>query len=397
MLWEGGLGLGLAAVLFAGSLARARSARAIVAIGATGAMLAAMTAVPLHLAVPMGDYGDYALQGQQHFAGYFDDGIRFQFHLGGALVQVLDAWFGKTESSPQAAFRALSRLAAVVICAGLVCLAWSSRWSAQSLRYLALVFAMPTTVLFFGYHEFGYLPMALDVVAIPLALVALQTHRPNALVLSGLLCGVGAALHGFGLVALAFVLVMAATYVAFEPEARLALGVSAPVAAGVAGVFGWLCWLPVYLIGFGLTVVPGHADESPVRPLLHAHYSAYYHRLDRPVLSLRVLGEIGLELALASATLFVVLARRRSPLLRAIAVGSLPALLFVIVYWPVQGLGNDTDLLGSVFPPAIAAAWLVAESRLGAAVGLLLLVPEQVAFRYVLTWPFVEGPTPPPS
>jgi hypothetical protein len=216
VLSEGEAALVVAAALFAGSFLRDRGYRSGVAIGALVVLLAAMLRVSLKLPVPMGDYYDFAGQGQEHFAGYFDGAIQFQYHLGGALIRVFDAWFGKTDSSPAAAFRALSRLASCVLVVGLAGFAWFQDWSPRVLRYLALTAAMPTLVLFFGYHEFGYLPAALDASAIPLALVALEERRRGLQLLAGLLVGVGAALHGFGLIALGFLVVMIALYLVID-------------------------------------------------------------------------------------------------------------------------------------------------------------------------------------
>lgn len=397
MLTEGEVGLLLGAVLFAGSFVNDRAARRLLVGSVLAVWFLAMLRVSLRLPVPMGDYYDFAGQGQDHFAGYFDEAIQFQYHLGGALIRVFDAWYGKTDSSPAAAFGALSRLAAFVLTGSLAGFAWFQDWSQRVLRYLALAVAMPTMILFFGYHEFGYLPVALDAAAIPLLLVALEERRRRLLLLAGLLAGIGSAFHGYGLVALGFLVVVALAYLAFDREARTKLGWWSVVDTAGAGLVGWLGWLAVYMIGFGIAVTPGHSDESPIRPLLHAHYSDYYHRLDRPIFSWHVLGQIGWELWVGSAVLMLLLARERGPLVRSVAIGTLPVLAFLIVFWPVQGIGNDSDLLGAVFPAAFAGAWLISRSARLTLVGLLLLVSGQWAIHHVLTPGFVEDQTPPPG
>jgi hypothetical protein len=396
---EGAAALAIAAVLFGGSFLESRARRAAVAMFALVVLFGAMFRESLHLSVFMGDYDNFAGHGQAPFAHYFDAGdLEFQFHLGGAVVRVFDAWYGKTDESPVAAFHALSRLIAFVLCVLLAAFAWFQQWSPRVLRYLALTVAMPTLVLFFGYHEFGYLPAALDATAIPLAMVALEERRRGLLSLAGVLAGVGAAFHGFGLVALGFMIVMAAAYLLFDHEARRILGGwRSPIEVAAMGVFGWTVWLPIYLIGFGLGVRASHAAERPTRPLVHAYYSAYYHRLDRPILSAHVIWVIAWEFGVCSAVLVLLLAWQRGPLVRAVAVATVPVAAFVIVFWPTQGIGNDSDFLGAAFPAAFAAAWLIARSVRLTALGLVLMIPEHVGFRHVLTASFVEGQTPPPK
>jgi hypothetical protein len=210
--------------------------------------------------------------------------------------------------------------------------------------------------------------------------------------------GIGAAFHGFGLVALGFLVVLIVVYLVLDSEARAVLNLwQAPLEAAAAGVLGWVMWLPVYIIGFGIDVTPGHADESPMRPLFHARYSDYYHRLDQPVFSWHVVGQVAWELWVVSAVLVVLLAWQRGPLVIPVAVAALPVLLFIILFWPVQGLGNDSDFLGAAFPPAFAAAWLVARSARATLAGLLLLVTGQWAFHHILTPAFVDNPSAPPG
>jgi hypothetical protein len=87
-----------------------------------------------------------------------------------------------------------------------------------------------------------------------------------------LLAGVGSALHGFGLIALAFIVALTAVYVWQNEPARRNLGRRILVAVAAAGLLGWLIWLPIYLIGPSWSIDPGHSDVQPLRPFLHAHY-----------------------------------------------------------------------------------------------------------------------------
>jgi hypothetical protein len=74
----------------------------------------------------------------------------------------------------------------------------------------------------------------------------------------------------------------------------------------------------------------------------------------------------------------------------AIALAAVPVVLFVAVFWPVQGLGEDTDFLASAFPPLFAVGWLVAPSRRLTIVMLGLLAAGDWALHHVLTPAFID-------
>lgn len=386
--------LGVAAVLLGGSLLPDRRRRGGLALLSLATLLVLMLRLSLHLAVPMGDYDNF-VQDRDHFEDYFGQAVSFQYHLGGAIVHVLDAAFGATKHSPVQAFDALARIAAALFVLGLGLFVLRERWSERALRYAALATAVPTTLLFFGYHEFGHLPAALDAVALPLALVGLERRRRDLVLAAGALAGVGCALHGFGLVALAFLVVLVGAYLWRSEDARGALGRGLPAGAAAAGLLGWLIWLPIYLIGPSWSIDPGHSDVRPLRPLLHERYVAHSHRIDKPILSTSVIAEIGWELAVTGAALVLVAAwLTHGPARDALLVATVPVLVFVVWFWPVQGLGNDSDFLGSAFPATYAAAWLLAGSLRASVIGFLALVAGNAAMAHILTWGFVHSPMP---
>jgi len=391
---ESGAALAVAAALLGGSVLRDRRKRAVAALVSLGVLLALMLRLSLHLSVPMGDYANF-VESRHNFNRYFGDQVNFQFHLGGVIVRGFDAAFGADARSAIAAFDALARLAAVVLVVALALLALHLRWSARALRYIALAIAVPTTLLFFGYHEFGHLPMALDAVAVPLALIGLAEQRRTQLLAAGFLAGVGSALHGFGLIALTFVVLLTAAYLWKNESARRAVGRSAPATVAAAGLLGWLIWLPIYLIGPSWSIDPGHADVRPLRPFLHAHYLEHAHRIAQPILSGSVIAEIGWELAVTGAALVLIAAWfRRDPAVAPVLIATIPILLYLIWFWPVQGLGNDSDFLGSAFPPTYAAAWIIARHAKASVLAFLVLTAGCAAFAHVLTWPFVHSPIP---
>jgi hypothetical protein len=391
---ESGAALGVAAVLLGGSLLTDRRQRAALTLASLAALLVLMLRLSLHLSVPMGDYANFT-EDKHHFNKYFGDTVSFQYHLGGAIVHIFNGLFGSTSHSPVQAFDALARVAATLFVLALGLFAFRVRWSAQALRYVGLAVAVPTTLLFFGYHEFGHLPATMDVIAVPLALVGLEQRRRTLVVAAGALAGVGCALHGFGLAALCFTVVLVGAYPWKEHAARLALGGSLPAVVAAAGLLGWLIWLPIYLIGPSWGIDPGHSDVRPLRPLLHAHYVAHAHRIVKPILSGSVMAEIGWELAVTGAALVLLAAWfARGSSRSALLLATVPVLIFVIWFWPVQGIGNDSDFLGSAFPATYAAGWLIARDAKASVLGFLVLVAGNAAIAHVLTWPFVHSPIP---
>jgi hypothetical protein len=392
MKFESQAALGVAAVLLGGSLFTDRRYRAGLALASLTVLLVLMLRLSLRLSVPMGDYANF-IEDRHNFKRYFGDAVNFQFHLGGAIVHMFDAAFGATRHSPIQAFDALARVAAILFVLGLGLFAVRERWSARVLRYAALAVAVPTTLLFFGYHEFGHLPAALDAVAVPLALVGLEQRRRAVVIAAGALAGVGCALHGFGLVALGFIVVLVGAYLWKDTAARSAMGRSAPAWVAAAGLLGWLIWLPIYLIGPSWSIDPGHSDVRPLRALLHAHYVEHAHRINEPILSTGVIAEIGWELAVTGAALVLLAAWLvHGPARQALLIATVPVLVFVVWFWPVQGIGNDSDFLGSAFPATYAAAWLLTTNLRASIIGFLILVAGNAAIAHILTWGFVHSP-----
>jgi hypothetical protein len=342
-------------------------------------VLAVMLAQPFRPS-HMGDYADF-VPDRHAFLSHFGSSVQFQFQLGGALVHGLDAAFGRTPHSPAQAFDTLARLASFVSVLGLGAFAAWRGYSRRVLRYVAVVLAAPPVLLLFGYHEFGQLPEAMIVWALPLALAGLEEGNAAAVVLGSSALGVGAALHGFGLLAVAFlVFVVAGLY---HADADLLVVRLAQV--GGAAVTGWLVWIPVYVVGLSWSVVPGHAGARPIRPLFHTRVVASEHRYDYAILSSTGLRDILFEFVIlgvvASA---VIVGAERGPLWAPVVAATVPLALFVVFFWPIQGLGNDTDFLGSAFPALYGVGWLAARSRRRSLVLAAALVVGQAAMLYVV-------------
>jgi hypothetical protein len=379
-----GLAAGVSVASAAALLGLARVARWRTRVFGTCFILAANLGVML--AQPfrpraMGDYSVY-VKNRFFFEYRFGNKIEFQYHLSGVIVHGLDAAFGRTAKSPVEAFHTLARLASFVFVLGLVLLALQQGFSSRVIRYLALAVAAPPTLLLFGYNEFGYLPGALIVCAIPLAFIGLERENDGFVLAGAVLLGVGAALHGFGLVAAGFLLLVVLIWERKEPRRMASRLVQ--VVGGVS--FGWLSWLALYFMFLSLRVLPGNADFRPIRPLFHTGLNLDGHRYDYAVFSRIGLRDIFFEFVILGVfvSAFMLLFTRGDRLWEAVAVASVPVVLFVIFFWPVQGLGNDTDFLGSAFPPLYAAGWLASRSKRLSLVAVAILGLSQLAMLYVV-------------
>jgi uncharacterized membrane protein YqjE len=340
-------------------------------------VLAVMFMLPFEPA-RMGDYADFT----RDFWSHFSD-VRFQYHLGAAVLRGFYAIFKTSRDAPVDAFDALARLASTLFIGGLAGLALFQRFSPRVLRYIGIVLAAPSTLLMFGYHELGYEPTAAIVTAIPLGLLGLETGRQNLVLLAAFLLGVGVAFHGFGLVSLVFLILLIVVWQAFLPRSQWDVGL--PLRAIAAGLVGWLMWLPLYFIGFGWTVEAGHADQVPFRPLFHTTRFMLRRRFDYAVFSQTGLRDIAFEfIILGLIPSLLVLLMARDAARRTILLASIPVVFFVILFWPLQGLGNDTDNLPSIFPSLYAAGWLLSRSKRWSLVALVMLAISQLALLYVI-------------
>jgi hypothetical protein len=121
----------------------------------------------------MGDFTTYTEDRAQfeQYVGY--EVVRFHFHLGGYVLNLVDRALGSTDSSPQTAFLVTSWLMGGVFLIGALIVAVVERWSAHVMRYLSLSLAAPVMLFFFGYRELGY--FSLSIAAFPLLLRGLKS------------------------------------------------------------------------------------------------------------------------------------------------------------------------------------------------------------------------------
>ena len=145
------------------------------------------------------------------------------------------------------------------------------------------------------------------------------------------------------------------------------------------------------MIVLKLPVVPGHADAIPLRPWLADETG---ERVNAAILSVH--GARRRRHAAPrwrsarcgrGATATVIRFEAHAALLYAI-----PPLVFVVVFWPIQGLAVELDLLFAAFPALYALAWVCAhDARRATLAALLLAFGHLVFWRIALDSAFVNS------
>ena len=371
-------------LLWASRMARERQRRVatVVALITVGVLA---YAVPLRQTIRMGDSVTYTQNRESFelFSGVRQ--IRFEAHLSHAILGRLDSLFGGTPQSPLRAMEWLMRGATAwfVLCA--LGIAVVERWSPVVVRYLGLALLAPSALLYFGYRELGHL--SLNVAAFPLLARGLR-HSSLHLEASSALAGLGAALHGFGLLSLAGagLAAMGAAASWFRDRMRLVLRIAA------WGVAAYLGWIAAYLLILKMPIVPGHAEAIPLRPWFVDEVG---QRLNVAILTAAGGRDLFFTAWVVGVPLIAVAASLRGQYrdeVRAALLYSVPSALFLVAFWPIQGVGVEMDLVFAAFPAIYALAWVCAHDPRRTVIAAAILVSAHLAFwRIVLGIDFVNS------
>jgi hypothetical protein len=245
--------------------------------------------------------------------------------------------------------------------------------------------AAPATLMYFGYRELGYL--SLNAAVVPLIFTGFRGRR---VVFEGgcALAGLGAALHGFGVLSLAgTALATVAARVNLRDRARLV------VQAFAIGTSVYLIWVFIYVAGLQLSIAPGHAESIPWRPLLVDRLAEY--RINYAMASPKGAAEVvlsGWMVGVPVAIVSVVMLRRHAATAVPVLLYALPSALFLLAFWPVQGLAVEADLVFAAFPAVYAVAWLASRSSAATVWALVLLASGHLMFwRVMLSDLFVNS------
>ena len=380
MLW--------AAAIVDGRRRRAIAVAALLAVGAAAAVL------PLRQPIRMGDSETYT-QSRQQFEEYTGvREIRYEAHLSHAILGRLHMMFGRTETSPSRALRTLMHAATVWFLAMALVVGFAEAWSPVVIRYLALALLAPSALMYFGFLELGHL--SLNMAAFPLLLRGIRSGTRH-LEAGSVLAGFGAALHGFGLLAVAGSLLAAASGRAQRPVPPAVSAGAADAAAPILRILAWsvaayVGWIAIYMIVLKLPVLPGHADVIPWRPWFVDQIG---ERVNAAILSARGVRDVVATLLLVGVPLVAVAAplRRTFPFETYAALRyAVPSLIFVVLFWPIQGLAVELDLLFAAFPALYALAWVCAlDTRRATQAALLLAFGHLVFWRIALDSAFVNS------
>ena len=385
--------------------------------------------------VTMGESAEVA-RSRADFEVRFTERIRFQKHLSHVILRELYLQLDPTEAAPERTLTQMARGATAWFVVLALAIALLERWSPLVLRYIGLALLAPATLLYFGWREFGYL--SLNVAAFPLLVRGLRGPGMH-LEAAGAFAGLGAALHGSGLVSLA------GTWIAaLGARGTLRERVDRVLRVTAWGTAAYLGWIALYMIVMRLPISldPGPTYISPWRPLfdheirfvqpfsdaaggagivvlqargeireeprrrLHVTrlIGPSHNRLDPRALALRQVVEDVAELVGRVAAAILSAIGARDLLMSAWVVGApllvvalslwrqyahevrtalwymSPSILFVIFRWPLDGVGAGMDLVLAGFPAMYALTWVCAHDRKTTSIAALLLISAHYAF-----------------
>lgn len=324
-------------------------------------------------------------QSRADFDYFFGNRVRFEKHLSQViLLQIYDR-LEPTDSAPAQALTYLTRLGTAWFLLSAFVVGILERWSPLVLRYLGLVLLAPVSLLFFGWREFGYL--SLSAAAFPLLARGLRDDGRR-LEAGSAFAGVGAALHGTGLVSLA-----GAGLAALGAPGRPMDHLHRALRVTAWGTAAYLGWLAIYMIVLRLPVAPDPApmifsswrpwtiDEVRGGRVAAALWSSTSAR--DLLMSAWV---IGAPLLVVAASLWT---RHRHDV-RIALIYSVPSIAFVIFRWPYDGVGGGMDLVAAGFPALYALVWVCAHDVRRASIAAVLLASGHYAFwRVVLDKNFI--------
>jgi hypothetical protein len=140
-----------------------------------------------------------------------------------------------------------------------------------------------------------------------------------------------------------------------------------------------------------MPIVPGHAEAIPLRPWL---VDAVGERLNVAILTAAGGRDLFFTAWVVGVPLIAVAASLRGQYrdeVRAALLYSVPAALFLVMFWPIQGLGVEMDLVFAAFPAIYALAWVCAHDPRRTVIAAAILASAHLAFwRIVIGIDFVN-------
>ena len=352
---------------------RARRNVTVAALLLVGTMMAAFPFNPS--LVTMGGSADH-VRSRADFESWFGGRVRFEKHLSQTMLLQVYLHMEPTDAAPERAVAVMSRGATVWFLFAAIAIGVLERWSTVVVRYIGLVLLAPAALLYFGWREFGYL--SLSVVAFPLLSRGLKDGGAR-LEAGAAVAGLGAALHGSGLVSLAGAWLMAlGGRGLWRDRAARVLQV---VAWGAAAYLGWMI---IYVLVLGLRVEPSAETFSSWRPWLMDQVRE--RRVSAAILSATGARDIVMGAWVAGAPLLVGVMSlpKYAQEVRAALWYIPPSIVFLLFRWPFEGVGGGIDLVVAGFPALYALAWVCAHDERRSKIAAALLISAHCAFWWLV-------------
>ena len=336
--------------------------------------------------VQMGDANQHA-QNRGRFESYAGvHQVRFEAHLSYVILGQLDRLFGRTDDAPRRAQIALARATTGWFVLSALAIGFLERWSPLILRYLGLALLAPSALLYFGWLETGY--HSLNLAVFPLLARGLRDGGWR-LEAGSALTGLGAALHGFGLVSL-----IGAWLAALAARARFADRVGRVLRIAAWGTAAYVGWAAVYIIVLKLPITTGSADAFPWRPWFVDE--VLVSRVNVAIFSATGARDllftgwvVGAPLLFVAASLW----RRHGDEVRMALGYAVPSVILTILIWPTQGLGVGMHLVFARFAAVYALAWVCAHDPQRTTIAAALLVSAHYAFWMICLDPQFRNAT----
>jgi hypothetical protein len=353
---------------------RARRNVVVVALLLVGTLAVAFPFSPS--SVRMGGSADH-VQSRADFESWFGGRVRFEKHLSQALLLQMYVRLEPTEAAPERAVVAMSRGASLWFLLGALAIGVLERWSVVVVRYLGLVLLAPAALLYFGWREFGYL--SLSVMAFPLLYRGLRTGGAR-LEAGSALAGLGAALHGVGLVAL-----VGTWLAAWGAPGPLRDRVERALRVLAWGTTAYLGWVFIYVVVVNLRVEPSPETFSSWRPWLVDEVRE--RRVSTAILSMTGVRDILMSAWVVGVPLLAVamsMWRQYADDVRTVLWYIPPSIAFLVLRWPFEGVGGGIDLVIAGFPAIYALAWVCAHDPKRTKIAAVLLISAHYAFWRVV-------------
>jgi len=378
--------VGAALILLASYSAGRR--RVIAAAALLAALLVCAFAIrlqPVPFIIFMGDYDQYDESGAQLTKYFIGSDLRFDAHLTSLVMRAIIASDLAAPDDPKQAFVVLAVLATLAWVAVLAAAVVADRASAWSLRYAGLLAAAPASILFFGYREIAYLALIALAIGWPLVVKGSRTGSRREFAIGAAAIGAAVGLHGYAAIGLVSLFVFA---VVAAGSRRAAVTRGADAVA--YGALGWIGAIPFEIILLKLNIAPHHAGDVPWRPLFHRRWEPDDHRYAEAIFSPVGVRDAVVSLILVGAPLLIAAmlallhTRRREAW--AVIAATVPAAVWLIANWTVQGIGVDTDSVVALFPVLPLLAVGAATTLRTSVIGLGLMAAGHVALWAVLLY-----------